>query len=217
MKARSIDAILFDFGGVFTESPFEVARRFGAALGAEPERLLDLVFGPYHEDTDHPWHRLERGEIALESAREAIMALGAAEGLDTDPYRVLAALGGGSGVREPFVGCVRRARALGMRTAIVTNNVREFREAWRAMLPVGELFDAVIDSSEVGARKPDEAIFRHALTAVGGLPPERALFLDDFAGNVRAARALGMRGILVDPDPAPALAELAAILDEQER
>jgi hypothetical protein len=71
MKARSIDAVLFDFGGVFTESPFEVARRFGAALGAEPERVIDLVFGPYHEDTDHPWHRLERGEI-LRRARDAI-------------------------------------------------------------------------------------------------------------------------------------------------
>ena len=214
MKARSIDAVLFDFGGVFTESPFEVARRFGAALGANPERVLDLVFGPYHEDTDHPWHRLERGEIALDVAREAIIALGAAEGLETDPYRVLAALGrGGGGVREPFVEGARRARAVGMRTAIVTNNVREFREAWRAMLPVDDLFDAVIDSSEVGKRKPDAAIFHHALAAVGGPPPERTVFLDDFAGNVDAARALGMRGILVEPDPAPALAELLAILD----
>ena len=216
MKARSVDVVLFDFGGVFTESPFEVARRFGAALGAEPERVIDLVFGPYHEDTDHPWHRLERGEIALEVAREAIIALGAAEGLETDPYRVLAALGRGGGVREPFVAGVRRARAAGMRTAIVTNNVREFREAWRAMLPVDELFDAVIDSSEVGRRKPDAAIFRHALAAVGGPPPERAVFLDDFAGNVNAARALGMHGILVEPDPAPALAELLAILDANE-
>jgi epoxide hydrolase-like predicted phosphatase len=213
MKARSVDAVLFDFGGVFTESPFEVARRFGAALGAEPERVLDLVFGPYHEDTDHPWHRLERGEIALEAAREAIIALGAAEGLETDPYRVLAALGRGGGVREPFVAGVRRARAVGMRTAIVTNNVREFRDAWRAMLPVEELFDAVIDSSEVGKRKPDAAIFRHALAAVGGPAPERTVFLDDFAGNVDAARALGMHAILVEPDPADALAELLAILD----
>jgi putative hydrolase of the HAD superfamily len=213
MKTRSIDAVLFDFGGVFTESPFEVARRFGAALGAEPERVLDLVFGPYHEDTDHPWHRLERGEIALEAAREAIIALGAAEGLETDPYRVLAALGRGGGVREPFLAGVRRARAVGMSTAIVTNNVREFRDAWRAMLPVEELFDAVIDSSEVGKRKPDPAIFRHALAAVGGPAPQRTVFLDDFAGNVEAARALGMHAILVEPDPAAALAELLAILD----
>jgi len=216
MKLRTVDAVLFDFGGVFTESPFEVARRFGAALGAEPERVLDLVFGPYHEDTDHPWHRLERGEIGLDVAREAIIALGAAEGLETDPYRVLAALGRGGGVREPFVQSARRARAVGMRTAIVTNNVREFREAWRAMLPVAELFDAVIDSSEVGKRKPDPAIFHHALEAVGGAAPERTVFLDDFAGNVDAARALGMHGILVEPDPAPALAQLLAILDANE-
>jgi putative hydrolase of the HAD superfamily len=217
MKPRAIDAVLFDFGGVFTESPFEVARRFGSSLGAEPERMLELVFGPYHEDTDHPWHRLERGEIALEAARDAIIALGAAEGLETDPYRVLAALGSDGVVREPFVQSARRARAAGMRTAIVTNNVREFRAAWRAMLPVEDLFDAVIDSSEVGKRKPDVAIFRQALEAVGRPPPQRTVFLDDFAGNVDAARALGMHAILVDPDPAPALAELLAILDANER
>jgi len=216
MKTRSIDAVLFDFGGVFTESPFEVARRFGSSLGAKPDRMLELVFGPYHEDTDHPWHRLERGEIALDTAREAIIALGAAEGLDTDPYRVLAALASDGGVREPFVESVRRARAAGMRTAIVTNNVREFRAAWRAMLPVDDLFDAVIDSSEVGKRKPDIAIFRHALDAVGGPAPQRTVFLDDFAGNVEAARVLGMHGILVEPDPTPALAELLAILDANE-
>jgi putative hydrolase of the HAD superfamily len=216
MKARSIDAVLFDFGGVFTESPFEVARRFGSSLGAQPDRVLEVVFGPYHEDTDHPWHRLERGEIALEIAREEIIALGSAEGLETDPYLVLAALGREGGVREAFVETVRRARAAGMQTAIVTNNVREFREAWRAMLPVEDLFDAVIDSSEVGKRKPDAAIFRHALEAVGGPVAERTVFLDDFAGNVEAARALGMRGILVEPDPAPALAELLAILDANE-
>jgi putative hydrolase of the HAD superfamily len=179
--------------------------------------VLHVVFGPYPEDTDHPWHRLERGEIALDTARDAIIALGAAEGLETDPYRVLAALGSGGMVREPFVESVRRARAVGMRTAIVTNNVREFREAWRAMLPVEDLFDAVIDSSEVGKRKPDEAIFRHALAAVGKPAPERTVFLDDFAGNVDAARALGMHGILVEPDPAPALAELLAILDANDR
>ena len=84
------------------------------------------------------------------------------------------------------------------------------------MLPVDELFDAVIDSSEVGSRKPDQAIFRHALAALGDPSPDRAVFLDDFVGNVNAARALGMHGILVESDPAPALAELLAILDANE-
>ena len=211
---RTLDAVLFDFGGVFTESPFEVARRFGAKLGASPERVLEIVFGPYHADTDHPWHRLERGEMALEPARQEIIALGAAENLDTDLFRVLSALGRGAGVREPFVASARRLRAAGIGTAIVTNNVREFRDVWRAMIPVDELFDAIIDSSEVGMRKPDPAIYRHALAVLGNVPPSRALFLDDFEGNVLAARALGMRGILVEPDPQSAIDELTAIVDE---
>ena len=211
---RSLDAVLFDFGGVFTDSPFEVARRFGADLGASPERVLEIVFGPYHTDTDHPWHRLERGEMPLEAARQEIIALGLAEGLDTDLFRVLAAMGRGAVVREPFVALARQIRGAGIGTAVVTNNVREFRDAWRAMVPVAELFDAIIDSSEVGKRKPDPAIFHHALAALGGVPPARALFLDDFEGNVRAARALGMRAILVDPDPRSAIEELERIVEQ---
>lgn len=211
--SASYDAILFDFGGVFTTSPFTVAREFGATLGAHPERIIELVFGPYDEDGDHPWHRLERGEIPLEEARQAIIALGQTEGLDTDPFRVLAAFSNGGGVREYVVEHVRRARSAGLKTAIVTNNIREFRDGWRGMLAVDELFDAIVDSSEVGRRKPDPEIFHLALAAVGGVAAERAVFLDDYAGNVRAARALGMRGILVEDEPAAALAELAAILD----
>lgn len=211
---RTLDAVLFDFGGVFTDSPFEVARRFGAKLGANPERVLEIVFGPYHADTDHPWHRLERGEMALETARQEIIALGAAEDLDTDLFRVLSAMGRGGGVRQPFIDSARRLRTAGIGTAIVTNNVREFRDVWRAMVPVDELFDAIVDSSEVGKRKPDPAIYHHALTVLGNVPPSRALFLDDFEGNVVAARRLGMRAILVEPDPQSAMDELAAIVDE---
>jgi epoxide hydrolase-like predicted phosphatase len=210
---RTLDAVLFDFGGVFTDSPFEVARRFGEDLGAAPERVLEIVFGAYDTDTDHPWHRLERGEIPLEVGRQEIIALGAAEGLDTDLFRVLSALGRGAVIREPFIVLARRLRTAGIGTACVTNNVREFRDAWRSMVPVDELFDVVVDSSEIGKRKPDPGIFLHALAALGRVPPSRALFLDDFEGNVRAARALGMRAILVPPDPAPAIAELTTIVD----
>jgi putative hydrolase of the HAD superfamily len=80
------------------------------------------------------------------------------------------------------------------------------------MLPVPELFDCVIDSSEVGLRKPNPAIFHLALERVGGIAPARAIFIDDFAGNVDAAAALGIRGVLVGHDPAPALAELRELL-----
>ena len=80
--SREIRAVLFDFGGVFTESPFAALDELSEELGVAPRELLDIVFGPYHEDTDHPWHRLERGELSLEDAREQIIEIGAAENIE---------------------------------------------------------------------------------------------------------------------------------------
>ena len=171
-----LEAALFDFGGVFTTSPFHAAESVGAELGAAPGRLLELVFGSYAEDTDHPWHRLERGEIAFGEARDAIIALGRAAGLDADPVRVFQKMGTDPGIRPGFVERARRLREAGLRTALVTNNAREFRDRWRALIPTDDLFELVVDSSEVGVRKPDPAIFRIALEGLGdGRPRAGAL------------------------------------------
>lgn len=212
--ARTIRAVLFDFGGVFTESPFDTVQSLAGGLGAEPAQLLEIVFGPYHEDTDHPWHRLERGEVTLVEARDAILALGERVGVEADLFHFLRAMAesGRGGPREAVVSCARRLRREGLRTALVTNNAREFRDAWRPVLPLAELFDAVVDSSEVGMRKPNPAIYEHALERVGGPLPGEAVFLDDFEGNVLAARRLGMHGVLVGRDPEPALRELESLL-----
>jgi len=209
-----IHAVLFDFGGVFTASPFDAAEALGAELGAAPGRVLAIVFGPYHEDTNHPWHRLERGEIPLAEARDEIIALGRAEGLDTDPLRLFALLGRGEGARAPMVERARRLLVRGYRTGLVTNNAREFRDAWRKLVPADELFEVIVDSSEVGVRKPDPRIYELALARLGGVPPEQALFLDDFPSNVAAAEKLGMRGVLVRPDLTSALAALDTLLAE---
>ncbi len=208
----AIRAVLFDFGGVYTSSPFSLFAEAAAELGATPEHMLDLVFGPYDRDTDHPWHRLERGELSLLEARDAIIALAADAGLAFDPLAILARMAKGGGAREAMVAATRRLRERGLRTALVTNNAREFSAGWRAMLPLAELFDAVIDSSEVGMRKPDPAIFSLALRELGDIAPEHAVFLDDFPGNVAAARRLGMHGVLVEDDPSGALAELERLL-----
>jgi epoxide hydrolase-like predicted phosphatase len=206
-------AALFDLGGVFTESPFAAAERVANEIGAEPGHMLELVFGPYHRDTDHPWHRLERGELSLDDARTEIITLGEAAGVDSDPFRVLALLASGAGPRPAMVARVRSLRACGVRTAIVTNNAREFRDAWMSLLPFEELFDALVDSSELGIRKPDARIFHHALSELGGIAPQHAVFLDDFSANVEAARELGMRGIVVADDPSEALAELDVLIE----
>ena len=207
----SVRAVLFDFGGVFMESPFAAVRAFGARLGMDPERALELIFGAYDSDTDHPWHRLERGELSLIDARQAIMELGAPEHR-IDLFEALGSLRD-TRVRADVIALTREARARGVKTAIVTNNVREFGDGWRAMLPVAELFDAVVDSAHVGVRKPDPRIFRLALERLGGTAPEDAVFLDDFHGNVVAAERLGMRGILVEEDHRPAMERLRALLE----
>ncbi len=209
----NLKAVLFDFGGVFTDSPFHAFSAYGQKIGATEEQVSDIVFGGYVVDSDHPWHRVERGEIALEDAREQIMALGREQGLEVDIWEVFMAMSeNGGGLREELVDYVRRLRDAGLATAIITNNVVEFRDHWRAMLPVDELFDFVVDSSEVGLRKPNPAIFNKALET-GGLGAHEVIFLDDHAGNVAAARALDIQSILVDGDGAKTVADLQAVLN----
>jgi epoxide hydrolase-like predicted phosphatase len=208
----SIEAVVFDFGGVLTAaSPFELLGALGADAGVAPEVLLELLLGPYHEDTDHAFHRMERGEISamdwFAEASQAVAEVGVQldMGRMGDAFRAL-------GVHDVVVERVRSLRADGYKTAILTNNIREASETWRTMLDVDALFDVIVDSSAVGMRKPNPAIYRHTLALLGGVEPERAVFLDDAESNVVAARAIGMRGIVVGPDPLPALEELDRIL-----
>ncbi len=105
------------------------------------------------------------------------------------------------------VDTVRALRATGVRHCIITNNAKEFADGWRTLVPVDELFDDVVDSSAVGMRKPNPAIFELAMNRLGVTEPSRAVFLDDFAPNVAAAQALGLHGIVVG-HPEPAMVEL---------
>jgi putative hydrolase of the HAD superfamily len=207
-----IEAVLFDFGGVITAgSPFELLGSLGADAGVAPERVLDVLLGPYHEDTDHPFHQMERGEISsvvwFAHAQSSLAELG----IELVPEK-LAAVFQALGIHDVVVERIRALKADGYRTGIITNNVKEAAGTWQAMLDVDALFDVIVDSSAVGMRKPNPAIYLHALDLLGGIPPERAVFLDDAEGNVRGAREAGMHAIHVGPDPMPALAELDRIL-----
>jgi epoxide hydrolase-like predicted phosphatase len=210
-RAASVDAVLYDFGGVFTVSPFTAAQQAADELGVDMELALELCFGPYHEDTDHPWHRLERGEIALEAARTALIEQAAARGIEMDPFVMLARLARPDHQRDEVVARARAIRAAGVRTALVTNNIAEFGDAWRAMVPVDELFETVIDSCHAGVRKPNPAIFELALDALG-VRAEQAAFLDDHPANVAVARQLGMAAIVVGDDRLAAFDALDALL-----
>jgi len=201
--AGAISTVLFDFAGVLTSSPW-------GALAEAGGGNLELMIGSYEEDTDHPWHRVERGELAIVDWVTEVTALGAAAGTEID-FSLLQALLSEMTVHTVVVDRIRVLRDDGYRLGLVTNNVREGSATWRAMVPVEELFDAVVDSSEVGMRKPNPAIFHHALDLLGVANPATAVFLDDSPGNVVGAQQAGLHAIHVET-PHQAIADLDALL-----
>jgi putative hydrolase of the HAD superfamily len=206
----AVDAVIFDFGGVFVDSPFTAVQSAAGDMGVAPEVMLATVFGPYDQDTDHAWHRLERGEITLEVARSEIIAASLDAGLpELDPIALLMALGGG-GIRADMVEFCRSLRGRGIATGLLTNNAAEFAEFWRPLLPLDELFDDVVDSSEVGMRKPDPRIYQLSLERLGAAP-ERTAFVDDAPGNVEGARRAGLHAVLIGPRPSDEPAAIAAL------
>ncbi|WP_420620452.1 HAD family hydrolase [Candidatus Poriferisocius sp.] len=211
-----IEAVFWDFGGVFTGSPFYLDD-YARSLGTTNERLLEHVFGRYEANGDHPWHRLERGEGTLADALEAADASCRADGIEgftSEGFFKAMSSTSSDERRDKAVAKVRELNEAGIRQAIITNNAKEFGDMWRSLIPVDELFEAVVDSSAVGMRKPDPRIYQLALQQLEVAPPETSAFLDDFEPNVIAARNLGMHGVLVEDDISPALAELDRILAE---
>lgn len=212
---EEIKAVLFDFGGVFTDSPFHAVLAFGEELGIDTGEVTRIVFGSYEQDGDHPWHQLERGEITLESARDQILGLSLERDLRVDIYDLFAKMAGnnaGADQKQPLVERVRLLKQEGYTTGIVTNNVIEFGDGWRGLIPVDELFDFVVDSSSVGVRKPDPRIFEIALAQLGDVAPGQVAFLDDYQANVDAARTLGLQAITVGTDLLATIAELDDLL-----
>jgi len=194
---RNFDAVLWDYGGIFTASPFAAAHAYARSQDVDPAHMVEVVFGAYDADTDHPWHRLERGELTLLEARQAIFELGDPEHR-IDLFEALGSLRNAS-VRADMIEVAREARDRGVKTAIVTNNVREFGDAWRAMLPADELFDAIVDSAHVGLRKPDPRIFQLALERLGAAP-HQALFVGDSPEHdLRGAEAAGIPFVWMNP------------------
>ena len=212
-EQRQIDTVIFDLGGVLMRNGrhSDFTKNFPPEVAAEAQRIFVGEFGV---DTDHPWHRLERGEISMEDCRKEQMAAFAAAGIEMPARPTPPPTEDGKPSpmltfqpNEEMMDLAARLRAAGIGTGILTNNAREFRDLWRNLMPYEELFDDIVDSHEVGLRKPNPAIYELALSRLGGTP-ERAAFLDDLPSNVEAANALGMFGVVVDVDAAPAIAEV---------
>ena len=200
----AIDGVLFDLGGVVMDSPLQSIARYEAAHGL-PAGVINRAI---REAGDAgAWSRLERGELTLEGFLTPFEADCRACGVTISAAGLMAAIGG-SQPRPVMVEAIRRIRGHGIRVAALTNNW--VSETARGPHPVREHFDAFIESSVVGMRKPDPRIYQLACRELGIEPP-RAAFLDDIGANLKPARALGMATIKVG-EPEPALRELSQLL-----
>lgn len=209
-----IDTVIFDFGGVFTDSPLAAARGYALDAGIEPTQLTNFMLGGYDAESDHPWQRVERGELSLEECRTwARLESRRRFGVEVDPMAVMEPVMNG-GLREPMIDLVRELRTGGVTLGLLTNNARELRGTWGAMADWHDLFDQVIDSSEVGVRKPSAAAFHLALERCGQTDAGRAAMVDDFAINIEGARAIGMIGVLVDEDPTRAMDQVRELVGQ---
>ncbi|MEJ7583607.1 MAG: HAD family phosphatase [Acidimicrobiales bacterium] len=201
--------MIFDFGGVVISEPFGIlTARVGGQLAREA--AMELLLGPYERDTDHVWHRVERGEATMAEWVTYVEEEARSRGLTVD-WSALQRGVEAIVVHDVVVDRIRALRADGYLMGLLTNNIKEGSGTWRALVPVDELFDVVVDSSVVGIRKPDPRIYAMVLEHLGGIDPGRAVFLDDHPGNVEGARRAGIASVLVD-DPAEAIADLDALL-----
>jgi putative hydrolase of the HAD superfamily len=200
-----IRAVMFDFGGVISTSPFEAFAHFEAEHGLPPGFVRTV--NATNAD-DNAWARLERSEIGVDAFGEDWAAEARALGHEVDGRLVLERLAGE--IRPHMVSAIETCRTA-YKTACLTNNfVAAERAVSDQVAAVYALFDAVLESRVLGVRKPDPRFYELACAALG-VQPEEAVFLDDLGVNLKPARALGMHTIKVT-DPDEALAELAELL-----
>ena len=207
MAQHQADAVIFDLGGVIMKNggPRDFTRRYP---DHDPAVIAEIVMGPHHLDTDHPWHRVERGEITLAECRALTkQRLDEAGIVATVPAEKPATSGGPAftfQLNDDMVAFIHDLKNAKYPIAILTNNVKEFREWWWPLMDFESIFDAIVDSHEVRMRKPNPEIYHHTMNRIGATP-SRTVFLDDLHANVEAANALGMHGVLVEEDSTTAI------------
>lgn len=188
--------VVLDLGSVLVRVDIDDFEQLAGSVGASLDELVVVLVGDYADDNDHPFHRAERGEITLAAAIEDIETLARQRGFSIGPIRQQL-LQPTVEINRELLDEVARLREQGWRTGVITNSVLEYSEIIAALLPWDDLFDIVVDSSQVGIRKPDHRIFARALELLD-LEPEHVVFIDDQPGNVAAAAQLGMRTIRAD-------------------
>jgi putative hydrolase of the HAD superfamily len=202
-----IRAALFDFGGVILSSPFEAFSRYERESGL-PDGFLRRLNATNPDS--NAWARLERNEVDLDTFCELFEAEAREAGHDVGGREVIGLLAGE--LRPQMVEAVRRC-AERLITGLLTNNFvvgAGHVDREDEMAEVLALFDAIVESSKVGVRKPDLRFYQLACEQLG-IDPTEAVFLDDLGVNLKPARQLGMTTIKVT-DPDEAIAELEAVV-----
>jgi putative hydrolase of the HAD superfamily len=206
-----IEAILWDFGGVLTTSPFEAFNRYETQQGL-PVDFIRTINATNPEA--NAWARFESSQIGIEDFDHEFAEESAAAGHRVPGRAVIELLSGE--VRPNMVEVLKTCKAH-YHVACITNNVKSgqgpgmARDSQRAaaVREVMSLFDLVVESSVEGIRKPNPDIYKLACARLD-VSTERSVFLDDLGVNLKPARALGMQTIKVVTE-AQAIAELATV------
>jgi putative hydrolase of the HAD superfamily len=202
-------AVLWDFGGVILSSPFEAFNRYEQANDLPTDFIRTVNSTDPHTNA---WARLERSDISALDFDAAFAADSEALGHRIPGADVLALLAGE--VRPEMVAALDTVKAAGYRIACLTNNVSgEHASAERTDTIAGIMarFDAVIESSKVGVRKPEPRFYEIACETLD-VAPSACVFLDDLGINLKPAAAMGMTTVKV-LNAQQALTELSGILD----
>ncbi|MEJ7875083.1 MAG: HAD family phosphatase [Solirubrobacterales bacterium] len=217
----AIRAVISDFGGVLTTPLIGSFMAFQDQTGISTEALGSAMGRIYERDGVHPLYELEKGRLTehefLTGLRsELTVDLGHKPEMHDFSELYFDALN----PNEAMIAEMRAARDAGYRMAMLTNNVREWEPLWRAMLPVDEIFELVVDSAFVGMRKPEPEIYHltlerlraHDPADLGDLDFSECLFVDDIEVNCAAARELGIQAVRFESND-QALAEIRAALN----
>jgi len=203
-------AVLWDFGGVILSSPFEAFNHHESSVGLPRDFIRSVNATNPHTNA---WALLERNEISPAEFDEAFAIDARALGQEVRGADVLALLAGD--VRPEMVAALDAVNAAGYKTACLTNNITGGDGAssslrsdrMTAIATIMNRFDAVVESSKVGVRKPEPRFYEIACELLD-VQPANCIFLDDLGINLKPAAAMGMTTIKV-VDPAVALAELS--------
>jgi putative hydrolase of the HAD superfamily len=189
------EAVIWDFGGVLTSSPFEAFTRFEAERGL-PADIIRRTNAANH--LENAWAKFERAEVDIETFDRLFATESLALGAEVRGRDVLPLLSGD--LRPEMVEALRRIKAK-FKTGCITNNLpaNAIGSAGGRTLYIAEvmaLFDHVIESAKIGLRKPDPKIYRMMVEALG-VEPKRCIYLDDLGINLKPAREMGMTTIKV--------------------